>query len=397
MPFLYNSEVLKEYSHFFAKNICEKTYSTHTVVNGFQILELTPVLQVNLFIIKDLHEKWQSFVKALDSPYFDFENENIAHAKQQFIISLSQHIAVKQADFEPLLEKATYDTLSLLIDPQSFFEREYGNTPNQIVDAAILEELQKYLRFNDFVPELMLQQLGEATECSSSQANIWTEEILTQNLNELASLKDWEEAFSAIEPLENYPIFKTKSQQIEDSINQNINVEQNQSFFDAIGQISGRRHYQSKPIVPQETYVAPLAEEKHEEKELEPIIFEKETEPEHVVEPVVQNEEIKAVEPVDEKKEENENIVTKNPEPTPKGAILNFVDHIPLHQKFLFIFSLFLGKTSDYELFISQLESADSSFEANQIIAEWHEKNSWEKHLDVVADLNELVARRFLN
>ena len=58
--------------------------------------------------------------------------------------TLSQHIAISRADFEPLLKQAVSDTILLIFSPYDYYVQAF-NTPGK--DALTLEALKKDLRY----------------------------------------------------------------------------------------------------------------------------------------------------------------------------------------------------------------------------------------------------------
>ncbi len=359
-----NSKISKEYGHAFASKICNQFFENNTVAFGEQVLTLTPIFQINLFVVKKLEKQWQTVVNAIDSPYFDFGNDEIAQTKTHFSNLLSQHIAIRREYLEPLLAQATTEALMLICQPAKYFECILIEQPGGNINEKELRDLQKYLRINTFLPILLQSRIAEIGPENSIEVANLIKETLDEHASRVEIFDNWVPIFSKIEPLSNYHLDEPETILDEPKI-----LEQpllTQSFFDTIGLV------QDKNIHHTFTEPTPMPP-------LEPTTHEQEVE-------------------VAMKKEDNFlPFVEYSPQVTHKAAITNISDNVPLHQKFLFIFSLFMGKTSDYELFIGQLEDADDLSEANQIIGEWHEKNEWDRHPDVVMDLEDLVARRFMS
>src|SRR5688572_29161881 len=99
-------EKIKSYSIDFANTICNNFFKINNRISGQQILTVTPVKQVNLFILKNLFEEWEKESEKLKSNYFDYENESVKAALQNFLNILSQNISISRRDFEPLLVKS---------------------------------------------------------------------------------------------------------------------------------------------------------------------------------------------------------------------------------------------------------------------------------------------------
>jgi hypothetical protein len=392
-----NYKIFKEYSHTFAVNICDCFFKEFEAITGPQILELTPILQINLLVIKELYQKWHTFTNEINSPYFDFENNAVIHLKEQFSNLLSQHLSVRRTELEPLVAQATSDTLLLICEPVTYFETLFQNQPNGVVEQPFLEDLKKYLRINAFVPALLQPKMP--SQCSAEQALNLIEDILAEYDSRTESFENWKDVFSSIEPTSNYPFYNYESDTMIEKAEteQAIDDSNYQSFFDTIGLVKNNVNYKNdhkyssqSTLDPEKNSVIPTVE--IEEIKVEDTSY-------HFQLPLV-TPEVPVIETStgEEIEAKIENIpLRERPLPIPKPPITNFAENIPLHQKFLFIFSLFAGKTADYNLFIEKLESAKNVVEANQIVELWHIKNDWSRYPDVLVDLEELMARRFNN
>lgn len=153
-----NLKAIKEYSEAFAADILDQAYADKEKLGGQEILNLTPVRQVNLFIINDLLNKWKAETKKLKSPYFDFESEEVQEALQEFMSTLSQHIAVGRDQLAPLFETAVQNTLMLLLDPQYFYYQVLSNVRYSL-NKENIAELFKYVKINRFFPTALTQHM----------------------------------------------------------------------------------------------------------------------------------------------------------------------------------------------------------------------------------------------
>lgn len=160
MEHKYNQLNLERYSSNLAKLLCDRYFAIAPTVNGQQLIGFTPVKQVNLFMIKELLQRWNQEMANLKSPYFDFENEEVKEALIQFMNVLSRKILIKRPHFEPLLAQAITDTFRWVLAPEATFEEKF--LQNQ--DAVTLAKLQnnlKYITLNKEVVQAFINQAGE--------------------------------------------------------------------------------------------------------------------------------------------------------------------------------------------------------------------------------------------
>ena len=165
---------VEEYSKAFAKKVCTGFFANQSSISGKQILSFCNVYQVNLFILYKLFDRWQHETAKLKSPYFDYVRPEVQQALTVFMNTLSQHISIKQEDFEPLVVKSVADTLRLMLAPMDFFKTQL--THNQVVRVSRLREMQKYIHLNKFLFTELIERLE----------SIYGEEV------------DWEKAVSIL-------------------------------------------------------------------------------------------------------------------------------------------------------------------------------------------------------
>ena len=54
----WNEAEIKNYSQAFANIVSEEFFKTNDSITGSEIINLTEVKQLNLFVLKELFEKW---------------------------------------------------------------------------------------------------------------------------------------------------------------------------------------------------------------------------------------------------------------------------------------------------------------------------------------------------
>ena len=139
---------LEQYAATFNECVLETFFSKKARISGKEILELTPVGQVNLLVIHALMMKWKNETSRLKSPYFDYEHQEVKEAFGQFANLLSKHISVSREDLSPLLETATADTLSLILSPYDYYADALDTGGQGKVSVTDLKNLVRYLKIN---------------------------------------------------------------------------------------------------------------------------------------------------------------------------------------------------------------------------------------------------------
>src|SRR3954465_15226429 len=150
-------KAVEDYSEDFASKVAASFFSKKDKITGPEILKLSPIHQVNLFIIRELLRAWQHEGQKLRSPYFDYSAPQVKEELERFQNILSNHILINKENFQPLLKKAVNQTLFLIIDPYDFF--------SNVLDRQIrIEELRndiKYLRINKAPLEKLASRMEE--------------------------------------------------------------------------------------------------------------------------------------------------------------------------------------------------------------------------------------------
>ncbi|MEZ0610726.1 hypothetical protein ACAW74_19595 [Fibrella sp. WM1] len=192
----FNTNALNEYSKSYARRVTADFYHAHTTISGKQILNLTPIQQVNLFVVSTLFDKWKGEVEKFRSPYFDFSNPEVEEALRSFMNVVSQHIAVRREHLEPLLADATRRTLIALFDPRFYYDDLLRNQPDFTLTADNLKHINRYTQVNKLIPLTLEQKMNGRPFVYVNQALGFLDEILTQRAQDLERPEKYIELFS---------------------------------------------------------------------------------------------------------------------------------------------------------------------------------------------------------
>ena len=224
-----NLLAVEKYSKSFAAKICDDFYANNTVIDGKQLLHLTNFQQINLLTIRALYEKWQAENQRLRSPYFDYGSAEIQAALKQFMNTLSQFISVKRDALEPLVVKATQETLWLMLQPHKFFSESFRDLPNFRLTLEEIGRLSRYVQINKTLIPPLTEKLGGADFVFANQAIDWLDEIIRKT--PLEDVEQYLEILSETLPVP-AEIYAKKKPEVPDY--QQVNTFKSDSFFDSL-------------------------------------------------------------------------------------------------------------------------------------------------------------------
>ncbi|QJW92149.1 hypothetical protein HNV11_23600 [Spirosoma taeanense] len=198
----FNANALTDYSRSYARRIAADFYHQHSTINGPQILSITPISQINLFVINTLAEKWRADAEKFRSHYFDFTNPEVEEALQNFMNVVSQHICVRREHFEPLLADATRRTIIMIFDPRAYFDEILRAQPEFTLTADAIKQITRYTKINQFVPKHIMQRMNGKPFVYVNQALGYLDEALTQRGHELEHYDKFVAQFSEKVPMD---------------------------------------------------------------------------------------------------------------------------------------------------------------------------------------------------
>ncbi|GAB3248127.1 hypothetical protein GCM10027347_04190 [Larkinella harenae] len=398
----FNASSLTEYSKSYARKLASDFFAHHTVISGQELLKLSPISQVNLFVISSLSEKWRSDAERFRSPYFDFEHPDVRQAMQVFMNSVSQHISVRRENLEPLLADATRRTLILLFDPRSYFDEALRNQADFSLSAEAAHQLTRYTQINKFVPVALEERMKGKSLVYVNQALNWLDEILMQRGRELEKPEKFISLFSEKVLLDPGVLLRKSSSSYDFSPPQTVSTP-NKSFFDTeIDNVS----IPPAPLAPQpenrpDTIVAPPPSDESESS----------------VKPLFLDDSGPSVTPATPSMQPSQaaahlsdtpamNVTTKADE-EPAGPVTigetfhrapieSISKSISLNQKFMFINQLFNGNAASYNEAIEELNRATSYDQARDLVSyRYAAQYLWDMSSDEVAMLIDILKRRF--
>ncbi len=374
----WNEAEIKNTSQAFAEVVCEEYFKSKENINGGEIINLTEVKQLNLFILKELFEKWQKEITNLKSPYFNYSEPEVQKALDDFMNILSRHISIRKEHFKLILENAVKSTILLFSEPKSYFVEEMRNLPEFKLKVEWLTKNGKFFKDYNWVLRDLLSKLNGVNFIYSNEAIDFVNQFFDGN-----QVEDHETELSDI----------VKVAGIHREIS---NGNPLQSFFDSI-----EEYKLSKPqMVSREEVVHRPEEEVFHYKD-EPITEMRLTQVQEKIETVIMEDPItKTIE-----KEttvtlhESMQLTSENSSLSDfhqKRKIDSIKGNISLNQKFLFINNLFGSDSNIFNGAVEELENCNSFTEAKeQMIKKYLPKYKWDLNSPEAEEFFDILKRRF--
>jgi hypothetical protein len=195
-------EAISLYGDSFAEKILKDFFSGKDQITGKEILSLSAVHQVNLFVIRELFKTWREETRKQKSIYFDNEHPEVKEALNNYMSAVSNHILIEQRHFAPLLKKAVSQTLLVIFNPYDFFSMLISGKNNKLEVTSFREEI-KYLKINKAPLERMLQKLEEKgiRDIAGNEAFAVLDQILEEVNFTPEDVDEYIRKFSEVVPL----------------------------------------------------------------------------------------------------------------------------------------------------------------------------------------------------
>ena len=412
----FNANALTEYSKSYARRVASDFYHQHATMNGQQIVSLTPINQINLFVISSLADKWRADAAKLRSPYFDFTNEEVREALQNFMNVVSQHITVRREHLEPLLADATRRTIILIFDSRAYFDDLLRGQPDFMVTADALRQITRYTKINQFIPAYILQRMNEKPFVYVNQALIYLDEVLTQKGHEVEHYDKFVAQFSEKLPMDVVALLRSH-------VPDNIPSVPARSFFDTATEsavppaplVAATPEAVPPAIAPQPD-LTPAPAPVDEDTSSGALFLDGSGGPEPVA-PISQPSQLptgaistptvadssQPILPVEAAPTLNDTLRETAPaEPVTvaetfhRAPIESIARSISLNQKFRFINQLFTGNSSAYNQAVEEIDKLNNYGQALDLISyRYASQYLWDMSSDEVSELVEILKRRF--
>ncbi len=377
MPNSLNSNALNQYAARFTATVLNEAYRNETVVKGPELLKITPVRQVNLGILNRLFDQWKNTALAFRSIYFDFESEDVKSALEAFMNTVSQNIAVKRNDLEPLFLDSVKDAITLLYTPESYFEEKLRAMPESVFTPEKAQQLIKYTQIHNGIAKALAERLADSNADSVYMTQVigWLYEIKS-DVGLLDDVTPFISQFSeilALDSSELLPMVNSSSH----AAPQNGHKQEPKSFFDsAFSEIDP-----AKPVA--------IPVQASGQQRAEPGVA--------VLSEIVSKTNSSERESLNNRfKVDIPKVSDENRYGSVQVKVENIAGSIPLGQRFMFVNQLFSRNSEHFDKAIYELDLVKSYEEAENLI--WHRyasKYAWDVNGEAVQALLSIIKRKF--
>lgn len=352
---------IEKYCDALKDRIIFNHFNRDLFISGEGVKNLTPVPQINSFVIKCIFEKWQKETEKLKSPYFDFEHDDVKTALAVFLKSLSFHIKINKDYFELLLKEALHDAFEYLENPVVYLKNEVFDFKGTSLSNKEIKSRVKFLKLyaKDLDAFLNHPKIDQDNVRVDILMNV-LDEIFTK-VDKLEEEKLFVEQLSKLVPNNFINLTETKPA-VE-------KPDKKRNFIDDL-------EFDGLDIPIPEPVEEIIEEETIEEIAVEVPVAEKETPAPAKVPNEIKNKEFNK---------------TSNLAPISK-----FDDGISLQQKFYFVRELFGDQESKFNEAIKIADSKTSFDEAcNYLWENFADQFEWTNSEDAVAEFLSILNRKF--
>ncbi len=344
---------IQSYGVALSEKLVNEFFSSKEVIKGEEIVRFTEIEQLNFFILMNLFDRWKEEISRLRSPYFNYEEEEVALALKSFVNKVSRHIAVRKEFFKPLVQKSIVDTLTYLLNPAEFIEQELSKTDR--ISKADLADKQKFFKlYKDTI-------------------QLWLDKVEGYH-GETVSKKDLVDAYKSV-------------------VSRQHVVQYSDPVVDKFNQLL-------KLTLPVAASQQPTVENLVKKVVPEPAKVEEQPKPLPVNRPIEGsrlNETFTKELTLNEKlKQQPSQAGNSIAERLSKSKIEDIKSSIPLNLKFLFINVLFDGKVIEYNEALSLIEEcSDFDTAKNLLIEKFSKKNKWDGSSEELNEFFQIIQRKF--
>jgi len=212
----FSLKAVDDYSDDYSSKVTASFFASKERITGQDVLKLSAIQQVNLFVIRELLHAWKHEGQKLYSPYFDYTHPEVAESLAKFQNLLSNHISISRENFQPLLKKAVSKTIYLIVDPYDFFSDILDRQGNGFVRTEELRNEIKYLKINQPPLDKLLKRLEEKKleQINGNEAFGLLDQILEEVNFTPEDVETYINQFSAIVPLSVDKLYEKKMQAV---------------------------------------------------------------------------------------------------------------------------------------------------------------------------------------
>ncbi|MBC7451286.1 MAG: hypothetical protein H7259_07330 [Cytophagales bacterium] len=346
---------IQSYGVALSGKLTDEYFSSREIIKGDEIVRFTDIEQLNFFILMNLFDRWKEEIVRLKSPYFNYEDQEVALALKTFVNKVSRHIAVRKEFFKPLVQKAIVDTLTYLLNPIEFIEQEFGRAGT--ISVTDLQEKQKFFKLHkDSFQQWLDAVSGKYTGAFQSKEAI--------------------EEYKRTAPRHHAVLY---SDPVVDKFNQLLKLtiqipSPQQATVDKLV-----KTMPSEPSLKKEESAVTTSAKPGKDSD-------------NTVNGKFSKQQLTINDSLKSTSKEGTSIAER----LSKSKIEDIKSSIPLNMKFLFINVLFDGKAHEYNDALAQIEQCPDVASAQVLLIEkYGKKNQWDTHKEEMKEFFQIIGRKF--
>ena len=162
----------------------EKTISSNKV-KGKDLIKITDSKQLNLFLIKNIYDKWNKNFKKNKMNYFDYETKEVEEATKNMMNVLSNNICIDFDEFKKLFYISIAEIVELASKPKGFLKKDFLNY--SWYDLERIKIRSKYYEYFKDLFKILIEKVESNREISikSHELNKYVDEITIEQNHEL--------------------------------------------------------------------------------------------------------------------------------------------------------------------------------------------------------------------
>ena len=154
-------------------------------INGKDILEITSYHQLNLFILKNLYDKWVYNFNSNKIKYFNYDSEDVIQTSKKLMNILSNNISIDISDFSSLFQESSNDLLGLARNPKKYIKEDLF--VEEWYDEEKIKKRSKYYYYHKKLFDMLIHEMKTKNEVSVKSKEIvrYVDAITVDNNEEL--------------------------------------------------------------------------------------------------------------------------------------------------------------------------------------------------------------------
>lgn len=149
-------EKLNDLAQKVSADLFERHFFNAGRISGEELKKFAEHEQVNRFLIFQVFQVWEMQLNKLYHPYFDLQQPEIDQTIRTLKNQISRYISISKEDFQPMLKRAVYNNLKLLLTPKETFESFFFAQSEQI-SLNVYERYAQFFSDLDFVVNSILK------------------------------------------------------------------------------------------------------------------------------------------------------------------------------------------------------------------------------------------------